>query len=70
MYNSTEYFMEDGIDLKDILKSCIYNYYIKYKKENAKDDLQKNKKHGSMESANKEILSNTKGVKVNVLQKQ
>ena len=37
MYNTTEFFMDDGFDLKEVLKSSIYNYYIKNKVD--KDSL-------------------------------
>ena len=29
MYEIEEFYAVDGNNLKDILKSCIYNYYIK-----------------------------------------
>ncbi len=31
MYEIEEFYKEDGNDIKDILKSCIYNYYVKNK---------------------------------------
>ena len=30
MYETKEIFKEDGYDIEDLLKSCFYNYYIKY----------------------------------------
>ena len=33
MYEISEFYAVDGNDLKDLLKSCIYNYYIKNKDE-------------------------------------
>lgn len=32
MYEIEELYAEDGSNLKEILKSCIYNYYMKNKK--------------------------------------
>ena len=37
MYDVKEIFKEEGIELKDVLKQCIYNYYLKYKKQTRKD---------------------------------
>ena len=31
MYEISEFYAESGSDLKDLLKSCIYNYYVKNK---------------------------------------
>lgn len=61
MYNTTEFFMDDGFDLKEVLKSSIYNYYIKNKVD--KDSLKelKNKKiNRIMEQTNELILSQRK----------
>ena len=58
MYNTTEFFMDDGFDLKEVLKSSIYNYYIKNKVD--KDSLKdlKNKEiNRIMEQTNELILS-------------
>ena len=61
MYNTTEFFMDDGFDLKEVLKSSIYNYYIKNKVD--KDSLKalKNKEiNRIMEQTNELILSQRK----------
>ncbi len=61
MYNTTEFFMADGFDLKEVLKSSIYNYYIKNKVD--KDSLKdlKNKEiNRIMEQTNELILSQRK----------
>ena len=61
MYNTTEFFMDDGFDLKEVLKSSIYNYYINNKVD--KDSLKelKNKKiNRIMEQTNELILSQRK----------
>ena len=59
MYEILEFYAVDGNDLKDLLKSCIYNYYIKNKdKILSSNDLQNQKNHRIMDSTNKyEILS-------------
>ena len=31
MYEISEFYAEAGSSLKDLLKSCIYNYYVKNK---------------------------------------
>ena len=31
MYEISEFYAVDGSNLKDLLKSCIYNYYVKNK---------------------------------------
>lgn len=33
MYEIEEHFTKDGVNLKDVLMGCIYNYYLEYKKE-------------------------------------
>ena len=59
MYNTTEFFMDDGFDLKEVLKSSIYNYYIKNKVN--KDSLKENKKiNRIMEQTNELILLQSK----------
>ncbi len=64
MYEIEEFYAVDGEDLKDLLKSCIFNYYIKNKDQNSvKDELPKNKKHHIMDSTNKEEILSKKGVK-------
>ena len=59
MYEISEFYAVDGNNLKDLLKSCIYNYYIKNKdKILSSNDLQNQKNHRIMDSTNKyEILS-------------
>ena len=59
MYEISEFYAVDGNNLKDLLKSCIYNYYVKNKdKILSSNDLQNQKNHRIMDSTNKyEILS-------------
>lgn len=59
MYNTIEYFADKdkALDLKEILKSCIYNYYKKRINE-----LQKEKMQGTLNAAISNILSEKKGV--------
>ncbi len=46
MYEISEFYAVDGNNLKDLLKSCIYNYYVKNKdKILSSNDLQNQKKH-------------------------
>lgn len=40
MYEIDEFYKEDGYDIKDVLKSCIYNYYIKNKYHHIFNDNQ------------------------------
>lgn len=62
MYTAKEIFSDEGCELKEILKSCIYNYYLKYKEEKkSSNELQKNHIHHIIKTSNKEILSNEKG---------
>ena len=63
MYETIETFKSDGTDLKQILKSCIFNYYMKEKnqKDNSKD-LQNKNNHRIIEATNKQMLSEKKGV--------
>ena len=62
MYETIEIFKSDGTDIKEVLKSCIFNYYMNQKKEkNDKKDLQFRKNHRIIEATNKEILSEKKG---------
>lgn len=63
MYNVEEKFAEDGQDLKEILKSCIYNYYLKNKdRKIVSNDLPKLDSHCIMSTSNKEILSTGKEI--------
>ncbi len=59
MYEISEFYAVDGSNLKDLLKSCIYNYYVKNKdKILYSKDLQNQKNHRIMKPTNKyEILS-------------
>mgnify|MGYP000053222853 CR=1 FL=1 len=59
MYEIEEFYAEDGSNLKEILKSCIYNYYMKNKdKILSSNDLPNKKNHRIMDTTNKyEILS-------------
>ena len=62
MYETLEFYDSNGFDLKEVLKSCIFNYYMNQKKEkNDKKDLQFRKNHRIIEATNKEILSEKKG---------
>ena len=51
MYETLEYYDNNGYDLKDVLKSCIYKYYIANK--NSKKSLKMNKKNSIIEPTNK-----------------
>lgn len=67
MYDTLEFFKTDGTNLKEVLKSCVYNYYVKRKDvKNTKNDLQSEKNHPIIEATNKKVLSVKKGV-ANVL---
>lgn len=55
MYNCTTVFKEDGYDLKNILKTCLYKYYKDYK-----NDPNKDKTNCKMEATKKKILSDGK----------
>lgn len=62
MYTTKEIFSDEGYELKDILKSCIYNYYLKYKEQKIdSNELQKKQFHRIIKTSNKEILSNERG---------
>lgn len=64
MYEIEEFYAVDGQNLKDLLKSCIFNYYTKNKDEKAYNkELHKNKSHHIMEATNKEEILSEKGVK-------
>ncbi len=64
MYEIEEFFSVDGNDLKDLLKSCIYNYYLKNKdKILSPNDLQKKKNHCIINTTNKYEVLSEKGVK-------
>lgn len=61
MYNTIEFFNDNGKDLKDILKSCIYNYYLNYK--NTKNELSDSQNHLIIEMTNNKVSSEKKGEK-------
>lgn len=64
MYEIEEFYAVDGLDLKEVLKSCIFNYYIKYKDEkDTEKELQKNKNHRIMDATNKDEILSKEGVK-------
>lgn len=63
MYNTVEKFDDDGLELGEVLKSCIKNYFRIIIKEK---DLQFVNDNNIINMVSKEILSNMKGVK-NVL---
>lgn len=63
MYEIEEFYAVDGSDLKDLLKSCIYNYYMKNKdKILSSNDLQNKKNHRIMDTTNKYEILSEKGV--------
>ena len=59
MYETEVFYAEEGLELKKVLESCIFNYYVKNKEEILKNkDLQKCENHHIMDATNKlEILS-------------
>ena len=59
MYDALEFYNNNGFDLKEVLKNCIYNYYIK----NCK-----NKNRTFVDSDNNSIMKSTN--KVEVLSKE
>lgn len=59
MYETLEFYDNNGFDLKDVLKNCIYNYYI----ANCK-----NKNRTFVDSDNNSIMKSTN--KVEVLSKE
>ncbi len=63
MYETIEYFKEDGQELKDVLKSCISNYYLKYKENESLNHLQNKENNRIINIANEEVLSKKKGVR-------
>ncbi len=63
MYEISEFYAANGNDLKDLLKSCIYNYYVKNKdKILSSNDLKNQKSHRVMSSTNKYEILSQKGV--------
>lgn len=62
MHITNEYFNEDGLDLRNVLMDCIYNYYSKYKSsKNKEKGLQNDNIHSKMDTTNKKVLSDLKG---------
>lgn len=61
MYTTKEIFADNGCELKEILKSCIYNYYLKYKEQNESNELQKSHFNRIIETSNEKILLDEEG---------
>ena len=60
MYETIEFYDDKGFDLKDVLKSCIYKYYIANRdlRINAEKVLEKDKKNSIINATNKvKVLS-------------
>ena len=60
MYETLEFYDSNGFDLKEVLKSCIYKYYIANKNLDisSKKVFKKNKKNSIIKSTNKvKVLS-------------
>ena len=55
MYETLEFYNDNGFDLKEVLKNCIYNYYI----ENCK-----NKNRTFVDSVDSSIMKSTNKVEV------
>ncbi len=56
MYDTLEFYDNNGCDLKEVLKSCIYKYYIANK--NSLKVLKTNEKNNIINSTNKvKVLS-------------
>ena len=56
MYETLEFYDSNGCDLKEVLKSCIYKYYIAHK--NSLKVFKKNSKNSIMKSTNEvKVLS-------------
>lgn len=63
MYEIEEFYAIDGQDLKELLKSCIFNYYVKNKDKNpVNDELKKNEKKCIINMTNKLEILSKKGV--------
>lgn len=57
MYETLEFYDSEGCDLKEVLKSCIYNYYIANKNQSIV--VEKDSKNSIIDSTNKvNLLSN------------
>lgn len=60
MYEALEFYDSNGYDLKEVLKSCIYKYYINNKnlESNPKNTFKNAEKKSIIKSTNKvEVLS-------------
>ena len=60
MYETLEFYDSNGFDLKEVLKSCIYKYYIANKNLDisSKKVFKKEKKNSIIKSTNKvKVLS-------------
>lgn len=58
MYKTKEFYDSNGLDLKEVLKSCIYKYYIKHRNNVSKNGFDMDEKSSIISSTNKvEILS-------------
>ena len=59
MYEILEFYNSDGLDLKDILKDCIYNYFIKNINHLSTDNKLKSNENNSIinMTSKQEILS-------------
>lgn len=58
MYETIEFYNSNGCDLKEVLKSCIYKYYMTYK------NSLKTSKNSKIDSTKKEkVLSNERSEK-------
>ena len=56
MYDTLEFYDSNGCDLKEVLKSCIYKYYMANK--NSLKVFKRNSKNSIIKSTNKvEVLS-------------
>ena len=55
MYETLEFYDSNGFDLKEVLKSCIYKYYMANKniKDNSSKLFKKNKKDVIIDTTNK-----------------
>ena len=66
MYETLEFYDSNGYDLKEVLKSCIYKYYLDNKdlKNSSLKVFKKGEKNSIIEATNKvEVLSNERSKK-------
>ena len=66
MYETLEFYNSDGLDLKDILKDCIYNYFIKNINHLSTDNKLKSNENNSIinMTSKQEILSSERRLNV------